>query len=142
MLMNHIFWARMHGGVAHFPIALLLVSVVSDLAGFWWSTEIQRREFYSVGFYSLMIAAASAPFAVLSGLALSKGVVLGNGLLVRHHYFIWPAFGLLAGLAVWRLVVRGQSSRRAFIGFLVLANADAAAMIGAGFWGGEMLVGN
>ena len=111
--MNNAFWARMHGGATHFPIALLVVSVVFDVAGFWWRSELRRREFYALGFYSLSIAAVAGPVAVVSGIALSKGRLMGSGLLALHHYFVWPAFGLLIGLAVWRWVVRERASRRA-----------------------------
>src|SRR5262252_10364198 len=111
--MNQTFWARMHGGATHFPIALLVVSVLFDHAGFWWRDERRRDEFRAVGFYSLLIAAAVSPAAVISGIALSKGIVLGTGMLALHHYFIWPAFGLLIGLAVWRLLARERGSQRA-----------------------------
>ena len=52
--MNPTFWARMHGGATHFPIALLTVSVIFDHAGFWWRNEVRRREFCAVGFYSFL----------------------------------------------------------------------------------------
>ena len=142
LLMNQTLWARMHGGATHFPIALLLVSVLFDQAGFWWRNEVRRREFRAVGFYSLLIAAAAAPFAVFSGIALSKGKLMGSGAMLLHHLFIWPAFTLLVGLAVWRLVVRERASRRASRGYLILATITAAAMMGAGYWGGEMIIGN
>ena len=64
----------MHGGATHFPIALLMVSVVFDHAGFWWRDELRRRDFRALGYYSLLIAAAAAPVAVISGMALSKGI--------------------------------------------------------------------
>ncbi len=140
-LMNQTFWARMHGGATHFPIALLMVSVVFDHAGFWWRDELRRREFHSFGFYSLLIAAAASPVAVLSGIALSKGILLGTGMLALHHYFIWPAFGLLIGLAVWRLVTRERASRRARGCYLTLASLTLVAMMSAGYWGGEMIIG-
>ena len=140
--MNQTFWARMHGGATHFPIALIMVSVVFDAAGFWWRNEIRRREFRSVGFYSLLIAAGASPAAVLSGIALSKGIILGTGMLALHHYFIWPAFGLLVGLAVWRLLVRERASRRADGCYLALAFLTLVAMMTAGYWGGEMIIGN
>ena len=140
--MDQLFWARMHGGATHFPIALLTVSVVFDHAGFWWRNELRRREFCAVGFYSLLIAAAASPVAVLSGIALSKGKLMGSGALLLHHLFIWPAFGLLVGLAVWRLVVRERASRLAFKCYLTMATIAAAAMMGAGYWGGEMIIGN
>jgi uncharacterized membrane protein len=139
--MNQTFWARMHGGATHFPIALLMVSVVFDHAAFWWRDELRRRDFRALGFYSLLIAAAASPVAVGSGIALSKGILLGTGLLALHHYFIWPAFGLLIGLAVWRLVMRERASRRARGWYLALASVTLGAMITAGFWGGEMIIG-
>jgi uncharacterized membrane protein len=139
--MDQSFWARMHGGATHFPFALLMVSVVFDHAGFWWRSELRRCEFHAIGFYSLLLAAAAAPFAVLSGLALSKGILLGSGALRFHHLYIWPAFGLMMGLAVWRLVVREHASRRTSGGYLILATIAAAAMMGAGYWGGEMMIG-
>ena len=140
--MNQTFWERMHGGATHFPIALVLVSVVFDVAGFWWRDETRRREFRSVGFYSLIIAAAASLVAVASGIALSKGRLLGGGLIALHHYFVWPAFGLLIGLAVWRLIVRQRASRRAEAIYLALAVVTLVCMMTAGYWGGEMLIGD
>jgi uncharacterized membrane protein len=139
--MNQTFWARMHGGATHFPIALLLVSVFFDHAGFWWRDELRRKEFRVLGFYSLLIAAAASPLAVLSGIALSKGILLGTGMLALHHYFIWPAFGLLTGLAAWRLMMRERVSQRARGCYLALASLSLVAMMSAGYWGGEMLIG-
>src|SRR4051794_14639733 len=141
MLMNQIFWARMHGGATHFPIALLLVSVLFDHAGFWWHDELRRHEFRAFGFYSLLIAGAGSLAAVSSGIALSKGIVLGTGMLALHHYFIWPAFGLLIGLAVWRLVTRERASRRARGCYLAIASLALFALMSAGYWGGEMIIG-
>jgi uncharacterized membrane protein len=139
--MNQTFWARIHGGTTHFPIALLMVSVVFDHAGFWWRSELRRREFRVLGFYSLLIATAASPVAVLSGLMLSKGILLGTGMLALHHYFIWPAFGLLIALAVWRLVTREFASRRARGCYLAIASVTLVAMMSAGYWGGEMIIG-
>ena len=139
-MMNQTFWARMHGGATHFPIALLTVSVVFDHLAFWWREEGRCREFQALGFYSLLIAAAAAPVAVLSGIALSKGILLGTGMLALHHYFIWPAFGLLIGLAVLRLVMRGRVSRRALGYYLAFASVTLVAMMSAGYWGGEMII--
>ena len=139
--MNQTFWARMHGGATHFPIALLMVSVVFDHLAFWSRDELRRREFRALGFYSLLIAAAASPVAVLSGIALSKGILLGTGMLALHHYFIWPAFGFLIGLAVWRLVMRERAARRARGCYLALASLTLVAMMSAGYWGGEMIIG-
>ena len=66
--MNPTFWARIHGGATHFPIALLMVSVIFDHAGFWWRNEARRGEFCAVGFYSFLgtvagLAAIGVAFA-------------------------------------------------------------------------------
>ena len=140
--MGNIFWERMHGGATHFPIALVVVSVVFDHAGFWWRNEIRGREFRAVAFYSLIIAAAASFLAVFSGLALSKGRILGTGAMAMHHWFVWPAFGFLVGLAVWRLVLRERTTRRAFGYYLVPATIAVGVCLAAGYWGGEMVLGN
>ncbi|HSU56978.1 MAG TPA: DUF2231 domain-containing protein [Candidatus Dormibacteraeota bacterium] len=139
--MNQTFWARIHGGATHFPIALLMVSVLFDHAAFWWRNELRRREFRALGFYSLLIAAVASPVTVFSGIALSRGVLLGSGMLALHHYFVWPAFGFLIGLAVWRLVMRERVSSRAVGCYLAFASLTLAAMLFAGYWGGEMIIG-
>ena len=139
--MNQPCWARMHGSAAHFPIALLMVLVVFYHAGFWWRDEVRRRELKGFGFYSLLIAGAASPVAVISGIALSKGILLGIGILALHHYFIWPAFGLLIGLAVWRLVIRARASRRARGCYLALPSLALVTMMSAGYRGGEMIIG-
>ena len=44
---------------------------------------------------------------------LKAGMKMVSWVLLLHHLFISPTFGLLVGLAVWRLVVREGASRRA-----------------------------
>jgi mono/diheme cytochrome c family protein len=58
-----------------------------------------------------------------------------------HHLFVWPAFGLCAALVVWRLIARRTFSRRSFTLYLAGLSAASALMMGAGYWGGEMLLG-
>jgi uncharacterized membrane protein len=42
---------------------------------------------------------------------------------------------------VWRLVVRERASRRARGCYLALASFTLVAMMTAGYWGGEMIIG-
>jgi len=132
----------MHGGSTHFPIALLLTSMLFDLLGHVWPEETRRRELRAVGYYLIVLAALSSFGAVLSGLALTKWTLVGTGLIAKHHLFVWPAFGLMVALAVWRVAVGSDASRRAFgvyLGAMVVASGMIAM---AGYWGGEMLIGN
>jgi len=139
--MDKSFWLRVHGGTTHFPIALVLTSMVLDLLGYLWPSQQRRRELHSAGFYLLIVGTLSAFGAVLSGLILSKWVVLGTGMKALHHLFVWPSFGLMIALAVWRLRVGNDGSRKGFALYLLVMILTSALIATAGYWGGEMLLG-
>ena len=132
-------WANLHGGSTHFPIALMIASFLFDFAAFVWNKEPAKRDLHAAGFYSLLLGAAATFVAVLSGLAISAWQFFGGGLLLKHHDFVWPAFGLMIGLAVWRLIVRGDAVRPAFGLYLACAALTAALMGAAGYFGGELM---
>jgi uncharacterized membrane protein len=141
--MDNSLWVKMHGGTTHFPIALVMASALFDLAGLMVpenSDKSRRAGFRAAGFYSLILGGLGALGAVVSGLVISHGELWGRGNLAHHHTFLWPAFGLLTGLAVWRLVVGNQASHRAFRIYLAIARVTAAFMGAAGYWGGELLL--
>ena len=52
-----------------------------------------------------------------------------------------PTFGLMIGLAIWRFIMRERAAHSAPAGYLALATIAAATMMGAGYWGGEMMIG-
>jgi mono/diheme cytochrome c family protein len=79
--------------------------------------------------------------AILSGLFLSKGRLLGTGFERLHHLFVWPAFGLFAVLVVWRLRHRAKIPARGFGLYLIGMGAAAGLMMAAGYFGGEMVLG-
>src|SRR5580704_5103590 len=100
--MNSDFWAKAHGATVHFPIALVLCSGVLDLSGFLFPGLASRRGLHVAAYWTLLLGAMGTVPAVASGLAMSKGVMLGHGLVRFHHLFVWPAFALIVGLAAWR----------------------------------------
>ena len=135
-LMDNSFWVKMHGGTTHFPIALVLASALFDLAGLVVpenADKSRRAGFRGAGFYTLILGALGSIGAVFSGLVISRGQLWGRGNLAHHHTFLWPAFGLLTSLAVWRLVVGNHASNHTFI-------ITAALMGAAGYFGGELLL--
>ncbi len=131
-------WGNLHGGSTHFPIALMIASFLFDALAYV-GREPYKRDLHVAGFYTLLLGAAATLVATLSGLAVSAWVFFGNGTLAKHHDFVWPAFGLMVGLAVWRLVVRDEATRPAFGVYLVVAAATAGLMAAAGYFGGELL---
>lgn len=139
--MDTSLWAKLHGGTTHFPIALLIASVVFDLLALAIKREPERRDLQMTAFYALLLGALGMIAAVVSGLVLTDWRVWGSGLLAKHHLFVWPASALLVGLAAWRLRVREKASQKAMGAYLGVAVVASALMAGAGYWGGEMLLG-
>jgi len=141
--MSNALWAKMHGGTTHFPIALIMASALFDMAGLFFPDnpdKTRRSSFQAAGFYTIILGTLGALGAVGSGLVMSKGQLLGQGNLARHHAFLWPAFGLLVSLAIWRMVVRDRASARAFKVYLAGSMLTAVLMSAAGYWGGELLL--
>lgn len=139
--MNSVFWSRAHGGLTHFPIALVLGAMLFDTLGFFLRGSSRQGEFSVTGYWLIILGALGSLGAVFTGLALSKWKIGGTGLLLRHHLFVWPAFALIIGLGTWRFLIGNRPTHRGFAIYLSVM-AIACALIGAaGFFGGEMLLG-
>lgn len=141
--MDNSLWIKMHGGMTHFPIALVMASIAFDLGGLVVpdnAEKSRRAGLRAAGFYALVLGALSSFGAVASGLVISHGEIWGRGNLARHHTFLWPAFGLVIALAVWRLVVGNRASNRAFKIYMATSIITGAVMGTAGYYGGELLL--
>jgi uncharacterized membrane protein len=137
--MDSIFWLRVHGGTTHFPIALVFGAAFFETIGLLSSSR--QRDFRLVSYWLLVLGGISSFGAVFSGLALSKWTISGKTLLLQHHVFVWPAFALIVGLTSWRVALGNRPSRRAFGIYLSLLATACALLGGAGFSGGELLLG-
>ncbi len=129
---------NLHGASTHFPIALLLSATVVEALGFIQRNEQRRQRWRGASQWMLALGALGALPAVFSGLLLTRGEIGGTGLLWRHHAFVWPAFGLLLGLAVWRVRAGDDVSRGALAVYFVCMCAAAVLMGAAGYYGGEL----
>jgi uncharacterized membrane protein len=136
--MGKEFWLRLHGGSTHFPIVLLFVSVLFDVLALHWPNRSARHGLHMAGFCAALIAVSFTFVAVASGLLISNWRTLGSGLLLRHHIFVWPVFGISIALVVWRLIMRGRASPRAFGIYLLGMIAASALVFAASYWGGEL----
>jgi uncharacterized membrane protein len=140
--MNSLLWERAHGGFTHLPIALNFAAAFFDALALFCRRSSRRREFKAIGYWLVIIGALGSFGAVFSGLVLTKGVIGGTGTVLLHHYFVWPAFTLIVGLATWRCLVGRDPSPRAFKMYLALMSIGCSLMGAAGFFGGEMLLGH
>jgi uncharacterized membrane protein len=139
--MDPDFWAKAHGASTHLPLALAMCSWGFDAVGFGLSAWPAARQLNVAGYWTMIVGALGTVPAVVSGLMLTKGEMLGHDVLLFHHLFVWPAYALLVGLATWRAYVGVTASRRAFAGYLTVAFVAAGLLAGAGYWGGELLLG-
>jgi len=139
--MNALFWQRMHGGSTHFPIVLLLASVVFDLAARRSHDQGMQKGLHAAGLGSAVMGVVGGAGAVISGLVMSHGQMLGGGYERFHHLFVWPAFSLCLAFVGWRLLRREWFLRRGSRIYLAGMSIASALMMGAGYWGGEMLLG-
>ena len=131
----------MHGGSTHFPIVLLLASVVFDFIAWRSRDDGLRRGLHLAGFGSAIVGVLGGVGAVISGLVMSRGQMLGSGYEKFHHLFIWPAFGLCIACVAWRWFKHKKTLQSGFGIYLTGMSIASALMMGAGYWGGEMLLG-
>jgi uncharacterized membrane protein len=140
--MNPENWAKMHGAAVHFPIALTLCSGALDAWGFFFPALAFRRGLHAAGYWMMVLAAAGTVPAVLSGLVMSKGVMLGHDTLRLHHLFAWPAFAVIVGVATWRVLASDFAAHKAPRAYLLAAGCAAILVLAAGYYGGEMMIGH
>lgn len=138
--MDPTIWAKVHGAATHFPFALVLCSAACDAAGFVFAGRPAARDLHAAGYWTLLAGAFSSVPAVFSGLAMTRGGVLGHGALRWHHLFVWPAFTLLIALAVWRVCLGRRVTRPMFGGYLAAMTLASGLILGVGYWGGELMI--
>jgi hypothetical protein len=77
--MDPAYWAKAHGAATHFPFALTLVSGVLDVAGFALAGRPVVRDLHAAGYWTIVLGAIGAVPAVVSGLLMTRGSLLGHG---------------------------------------------------------------
>jgi uncharacterized membrane protein len=141
MLIDPAMWPRMHGATTHFPVALTMVAVFCDGLGYLLPASSPHKvKLIGAGYYVIILGALGTFPAVLSGLFMTKGEVLGHDALLYHHLLVWPSFALLVGLGAWRAIVGERYSPRGFRVYLCVLLLAAGLMAGAGYWGGELIL--
>ena len=88
--MNASFWQRIHGGSTHFPIVLVLAAVVFDFVAWRSRDEALRRGLNAAGFGSAVVGMLGGIGAVMAGLIMTRGQMLGSGYEKTHHLFVGP----------------------------------------------------
>jgi len=141
MSINPTLWPKLHGASTHFPVALAMAAALFDGLGALCPRSSQHKaRLHAAGYFTIILGALGTFPAVLSGLLMTKGRVLGHDAELFHHLFVWPSFSLLVGLGVWRALTGDKATPRGFAIYLAVLFLTAGLMAGAGYWGGELLL--
>jgi uncharacterized membrane protein len=126
---------QLHPAVVHFPIALLIFSVVLDGAG----VLFRRASLTQAGFYTLVIGSLAETTAVLTGPGHNARDAVAQTLLHRHELFAMLTVFCCLGMVGIRLGnVEGLYGTGA-MGYLALGVLCIACVILTGYFGGQMV---
>jgi len=110
--------AELHAALNDFPAVLLLVTLAFEVAG-----GLTRREsFRAAGFWTLILGAAGAVLAVISGLRAESTIEHGGSvhmIMERHETLaitVTVLFGLLAAWRIWRRTMGGRERTAYLLG--------------------------
>lgn len=126
--------------MTHFPIACGPCAALADAAGLVFARKPIARHFHVFSAWLISIAALASVPAVISGLVMTKGRMLGHGALRMHHLFVWPAFGLLIAAAGWRWFSGARLDESPGAIYSALNWLSAGLIVTAAYWGGEMMI--
>lgn len=128
----------LHPMLVHFPIALLVTSVLFDAAG----TLIEREALREGGLWLLVLGLVGGVAAAVAGdlaeeAAEKAGVA--ETLIETHELLAFITLGLFGGLLLYRLVLRNQFTRRALAVYFLGAAIGLGTLAATGHLGGDLV---
>jgi len=128
-----------HPMLVHFPIALIALGFVAELASLFIKKEVCL---YKIGFYLLIAGTLSAVISGLSGL-LFTGDMSGSAGEIKetHELFAWITVGLLVVTSIMKIILQIQKSTNPglkWVSFVLYAMAAVSVSI-TGFFGGTLV---
>jgi uncharacterized membrane protein len=131
-------WPRLHAALNDLPAALLLVAVLFDLAG----AVTRRPSLRTAGFWTMVVGAAGAALAVVSGLQAEEHIAHGEAVhrvMETHEKLALITLGVFVVLALWRIVRerRMGSTERAVV--LAASLGGLGALVATAVYGGKLV---
>ncbi len=128
----------LHPMVVHFPIALLITSVVFDFLATRW----HHKSFQDVGFYTLVAGLLGAVAAVGTG-AMAEESVEGKGIpesvLEIHEALGYATLLFFLGLMALRLLMRWKLIKEVPALYLAMGVVGIVILSAAGYFGGSLV---
>ena len=127
-----------HPILVHFPIALLVTSVISDGVYFFTSVETLRH----AGFWMLVVAAGAGVGTVAAGLFDMSRATIAEDVHERVHRHMWIGIALfivISGLAIWRWTFFSDPTKPLSAIYLDFGLLGVALAAFQGWLGGELV---
>lgn len=131
--------SHIHPMLIHFPIAIIGIGFIADLASLVFKKEACLSK---TGFYLLIAGTVSALFAVLSG-ALFTAEMSGSAGKIQetHELFAWVTLGLLIIASLLRIFISAKKKENTNLKWIAFALYGLAAISVSitGFFGGTLV---
>lgn len=130
--------ANLHPLFVHFPIALLLASVLFDLI----AILSKRDTFEKAAFWNLAFGLIAAAATAVTGLQAEESVPpfpAMHDTVERHETLAFVTLGAFALLFLWRVVKGGKLFTRFRAYYLVLAFIGVLGLSATAYYGGELV---
>jgi len=130
--------SQLHPFAIHFPIALLLVALATEVVWLWKKQEFWR----DMAFWLLLFGTAGTFLAAITGGWAEDALNMGHELhekVEQHETIGYILAWLYAALLVWKILRRkamGASENRTFLGAMLVASI---LLLYSGFLGGKLV---
>jgi uncharacterized membrane protein len=128
----------LHPFLVHFPVALLPLALILEIAAYIWkNAELSRAAWWNQIGGTIGLA-----LAVATGLLAKGGIHMGDEariLFERHEQLAFAASALFALLLFWRIASRGHIPGRTPSLFLLLLLCGVTMVLTGAWYGGEMV---
>ena len=128
----------LHPMIVHFPIALLMTSVLFDAASQMFKRESLRDgALWLLALGILGGIAASLTGSVAEEAAEKAGIA--ESLIETHESLAFATLAIFSLLFVWRLYLRNQFTRQTLAIYLLVAIAGIGTLSATGYYGGDLV---
>ncbi len=128
----------LHPMLVHFPIALLITSVLFDAVGAMW----KRETFREGALWLLVLGLAGGVAAAVAGdmaEEMAEKAGIAESLIETHETLAFATLGLFGLLMVWRLWLRNHFTRSTMTAYFLAAAIGLGLLSATGHFGGDLV---
>ncbi|MFN0158854.1 MAG: DUF2231 domain-containing protein [Bacteroidota bacterium] len=129
---------NIHPFLVHFPIALLTVSVLTDIV----ALAARRPSWHSFAWWLQIIGTVGMFAAVATGLQAEATVFIpeaAHALFELHEQLAFAGSAAFTVVFLWRIAKRGSLPENKLAGFIALEILAMSLLLSAAWFGGELV---